>query len=150
MHTPTLTQKFVSLLFDQWQGTTGFIQHTEQVTSFYQGQCGAIMASCEKHLTGLATWKKPKAGMFLWLTVSDVVDTKQLIESQALANNVLLVPGQAFMPHDETTNTECWHVSVLRNSNSIVKQTLSNFLYLQTEFQSRNTGKNGSSYTTTS
>ena len=43
--------------------------------------------------------------MFLWLTVPDVVNTKKLIEAQALENNVLLVPGQAFMPNDEVTNT---------------------------------------------
>merc|ERR1711981_1067490 len=93
------------MLFDEWRGTGGFIEHTTRVTAFYQHQCDAIMESCEKHLSGLATWKKPKAGMFLWLTVPQVVDTKRLIESQALQNNVLLVPGQAFMPHDEVTNT---------------------------------------------
>ena len=34
-----------------------------------------------------------------------LVNTKNLIEAQALQNNVLLVPGQAFMPNDEVTNT---------------------------------------------
>ena len=110
MHTPTLNQELVSILFDEFEtsNTTsiqGFVNHTEKVTAFYKKQCDSIVQSCEKHLSGLATWNRPKAGMFLWLTIPGVKNTKTLIESKALENNVLLVPGQAFMPNDEVTNT---------------------------------------------
>merc|ERR1712178_579082 len=98
MHTSTLNQVFVAMLFDEWKGIPGFVQHAQQVTDFYRKQCDAIVESFEKHLSGLATWSRPKAGMFLWLTIDGIADTKTMVESQALKNNVLLVQGQAFMP----------------------------------------------------
>ena len=30
-------------------------------------RCLALLAAAELHLTGLATWRAPQAGMFLWV-----------------------------------------------------------------------------------
>merc|ERR1711879_1024773 len=100
---PSNNQIIISKLFDEW-GIPGYVEHTKKVTEFYRGQCEAIVRSCEKHLSGLATWKEPKAGMFLWITLLNVTDARVMIEEKALDKNVLLVPGQAFMPKDQVTS----------------------------------------------
>lgn len=32
-------------------------------------QAGVLLAACREHLSGLASWEVPTAGMFLWLTL---------------------------------------------------------------------------------
>ena len=57
------------------------------------------MASAETHLTGLAEWTEPSAGMFVWMKLP-VEDANSFIMEKARAAKVLLVPGQSFDPHD--------------------------------------------------
>ncbi|NXJ10448.1 AADAT protein, partial [Odontophorus gujanensis] len=45
---------------------------------------------------GLAEWYPPTAGMFLWIKIKGVSDTRQLIMEKALQKEVLLVPGGVF------------------------------------------------------
>ncbi len=60
-------------------------------------ECCNFQAAAERHLTGLCEWSKPDGGMFMWLKVIDVPDTWDMIMKRALENNVMLVPGKAFM-----------------------------------------------------
>jgi len=39
---------------------------------------------------GLAEWSEPVCGMFLWLKVNGVADTKDLIERKAVKKEVLV------------------------------------------------------------
>lgn len=96
MHTSSFTQLMVSELLHRW-GQDGFLQHVGGVIDFYRKQRDAMIGSAEKHLKDLAEWHDPAAGMFLWMKLKDVADTKQLIMEKALEKEVLLVPGQAFM-----------------------------------------------------
>lgn len=110
MHTSTLSQAIVSALFDQWaknnlenpnDGTVGFVDHCGGVVDFYVDRCAAIHESCERHLGDIASWDKPTAGMFLWVKINGISDTRNLIKDEALKNNVLAVDGQSFSPNDE-------------------------------------------------
>ena len=38
--------------------------------------------------TGLAEWNEPEAGMFLWIKLHGISDTKKMIEEKALAKEV--------------------------------------------------------------
>lgn len=42
---------------------------------------------------GLAEWHVPKAGMFLWIKVKGISDTKQLIEEKAIEREVKMGKG---------------------------------------------------------
>ncbi len=46
----------------------------------------------------MVTFNEPTAGMFLWLKVNGIEDTKKLIYEKALAKEVLLLPGSPFFP----------------------------------------------------
>ena len=76
----------------------GFDQHAQNVANFYSQRGQVMAAAAERHLTGLAEWTVPEAGMFLWFQLKGIADTKSLIENKAAKANVLLVPGQAFSP----------------------------------------------------
>ena len=57
-----------------------------------------MVKAAEKHLSGLCTWSIPEGGMFLWMNVPGVEDTRKMIYENAAAKNVLLIPGTFFVP----------------------------------------------------
>ena len=60
-----------------------------------------MIVAADKHLVGLVELGVPEAGMFLWLKLWGITDTKVLVEEKAAKANILLVPGQSFSPLDE-------------------------------------------------
>jgi tryptophan aminotransferase len=65
LQTSSLTQAIVHKLLDAW-GYEGFRIHTEQVSAFYRDKRDIFEAAIQRHLTGLAEWSSPEAGMFFW------------------------------------------------------------------------------------
>ena len=82
-------------LLESW-GPDGFSSHVDQVQSFYKEQRNHMLAAADRHLTGLAEWNEPQAGMFVWFKLNGISDTQSLIEQKARDANVLLVPGVCF------------------------------------------------------
>jgi len=109
LHPSGLSQMAATLLFRHWRvgeegGALGadFEAHLARIGAFYASQCDALMRAAAQHLVGrggepLASWARPSAGMFLWMRLVGVEDTMALM-SEAVARNVLLVPGAAFYP----------------------------------------------------
>lgn len=104
LHSCGLSQGLVSALFDEWasrnggDAVVGFEARMADVTAFYRSRCDVFISAAEKHLTGLATWTTPSAGMFVWLELLGVADSHALISEHAVSAKVLLVPGTSFMP----------------------------------------------------
>ncbi|KAG8504614.1 Kynurenine/alpha-aminoadipate aminotransferase, mitochondrial [Galemys pyrenaicus] len=88
-------QLLVSQLLHQW-GEEGFLAHVQRVIDFYSAQKDALLAAADKWLSGLAEWHVPTAGMFLWVKIKGISDTKQLIEEKAIKREILMVPGNCF------------------------------------------------------
>ena len=51
----------------------------------------------------MVTFTEPTAGMFVWLKVPGIPDTKKLIYEKALAQEVLFIPGNAFFVDQDKT-----------------------------------------------
>ena len=47
-------------------------------------------------IPGMVTFTEPTAGMFIWLKINGIRDTRKLIYEKALGQEVLLLPGSAF------------------------------------------------------
>jgi kynurenine/2-aminoadipate aminotransferase len=86
-------------LMKKW-GKSGFEEHVAEVQNFYKNQRDKMIKAADTHLTGLAEWDSPKAGMFLWMKLNGISDTQGLIEQKARQANVLLVPGKCFSNSD--------------------------------------------------
>lgn len=69
--------------------------------TFYGNKRDAIIKSADKWLKGLAEWTIPSAGMFLWIKILGMKDTRDIIEKKAVEKEVLLVPGFAFYSDQE-------------------------------------------------
>ncbi|XP_065345612.1 kynurenine/alpha-aminoadipate aminotransferase, mitochondrial-like [Cloeon dipterum] len=100
MHTSALSQAIVSSLLDEW-GSEKLLQHFKMIQQFYKGKRDCMLASADKHLKGLAEWSVPRAGMFLWIKVPGIADTKKLITEGGIEHGVILVPGKDFLAYDD-------------------------------------------------
>lgn len=97
-----VTQTIVAAMLRQW-GADGWRAHIDHVSHFYKARRDFFIRLCDEHLTGLATWSVPQGGMFLWFDVVGVKDTGALLTA-AIEQNVLLVPGAAFLPNGGTSS----------------------------------------------
>ncbi len=97
MQASTLSMTLAARLLQSW-GLARYHEQMKTVNAFYRSRRDVMQNAAEKHLTGLATWKVPSAGMFFWfdLSPSGVTDSAPLILDKARDALVLLAPGSAF------------------------------------------------------
>jgi kynurenine/2-aminoadipate aminotransferase len=96
VHAASLSQVMICDLLKRWD-IEGLERHTDTVVEFYRKQKDVMIAAATKWLTGLAEWSEPQAGMFLWLKLLGINDTRRLIQEKAFRKEILLVPGCVFM-----------------------------------------------------
>jgi len=63
----------------------------------YRERRDAMLSALSTHVAGLATWTRPRGGMFLLLTLPDGIDTAPLLPA-AMKAGVAFVPGGTFFP----------------------------------------------------
>jgi 2-aminoadipate transaminase len=69
----------------------------------YRGKRDAMLQALQEHLDGVATWSQPKGGLFVWLRLSEGVNTTTLLEA-AHAAGVTYLPGSNFSPEGKGAN----------------------------------------------
>jgi 2-aminoadipate transaminase len=69
--------------------------HVASIRARYRIHRDAMAASLDRHLTGLATWTRPRGGMFFWLELAGQVDAMALLP-KAVEAGVAFVPGAPF------------------------------------------------------
>ncbi|MFZ6845399.1 PLP-dependent aminotransferase family protein [Undibacterium sp. RuTC16W] len=100
LHTATLTQMVVyEVIKDGFLG-----EHIPTIRSFYSGQCDVMLNAMTKYFPEGVTWTRPEGGMFIWVTLPEHIDSKQLLD-EAIAQNVAFVPGGPFYANNPATNT---------------------------------------------
>lgn len=100
LHTATLNQM---LVYELWH--TGVIErHTPTIVSMYRERRNAMLAALSEHFPPGARWTEPRGGMFLWVTLPEPVNATDLL-SDALAEKVAFVPGEAFHADGSGRNT---------------------------------------------
>ena len=63
------TQVIGHALLSKW-GPEGLRAHTARVAGFYRAKRDVFAAAMTRHLTGLAEWSVPEAGMFFWFVAT--------------------------------------------------------------------------------
>ncbi|KAI7906487.1 pyridoxal phosphate-dependent transferase [Cokeromyces recurvatus] len=94
-----LPQAITYTLLEKW-GHEGFFLHVNRVADFYREKRDQFIECLNRQLKGRAEWIVPNAGMFVWLRLlGGITDSYDLVMTKALKENVLAIPGIAFMPH---------------------------------------------------
>lgn len=69
--------------------------HLLMLRAEYRNRKAAMQRALEQHLGDIATWTDPEGGFFVWVTLTNGVNTAELFEV-ALAEGVAFIPGNAF------------------------------------------------------
>jgi 2-aminoadipate transaminase len=69
----------------------------------YRAKRDAMLQALAEHLTGVATWSRPRGGLFIWVRLPEAVDTSHLLEA-AHAAGVTYLPGRHFSPEGKGAN----------------------------------------------
>ena len=100
LHTAQLTQMVVYEVIKD-----GFLsEHIPTIRTLYAKQCNAMLEAMRKHFPEGVRWTKPEGGMFIWVTLPEHMDSKQLLD-EAIQQNVAFVPGGPFYANNPEKNT---------------------------------------------
>ena len=81
-----------------------FEKNLEKTIELYRGKRDVMLASLEKYMPEGVTWTKPDGGLFLFITLPEGYDAKELFQ-MAIDQNVAFVIGEAFFCDGTGTNT---------------------------------------------
>ncbi len=100
LHTAQLTQMVVYEVIKD-----GFLsEHIPTIRTLYAKQCNAMLDAMSRHFPEGVQWTKPEGGMFIWVTLPEHMDSKQLLD-EAIQQNVAFVPGGPFYANNPAKNT---------------------------------------------
>jgi 2-aminoadipate transaminase len=69
----------------------------------YRAKRDAMLEALDKYLNGVATWSRPRGGLFIWVRLPEGTDTTKLLEA-AHAAGVTYLPGANFSPEGKGAN----------------------------------------------
>jgi 2-aminoadipate transaminase len=92
LESSAMTQRAVAAYLD----TGCFPHHLERLRHEYGRRRNAMLAAMERYFPSEASWTRPAAGMFVWVTLPDGVDTAKLLSVAVEEEKVAFIPGQAF------------------------------------------------------
>jgi DNA-binding transcriptional MocR family regulator len=79
-------------------------RHLERLNETHGKRYQAMLEALDEHLGSLATWTRPKGGLFVWVTLRQDIDTWEMFK-HAVDRKVAYIPGGAFAVQGGHNNT---------------------------------------------
>jgi len=100
LHTSTFNQ-----IMAYEVGHGGFLdKHVHLIRDVYRERRNVMLDALEEHMPEGVRWTHPQGGLFLWATLPECLDTKDVLV-KAVEQKVAFVPGGSFFPGGGGTNT---------------------------------------------
>jgi 2-aminoadipate transaminase len=93
LHTSSINQLCVSRYLDKFS----LDDDIKRIAQFYRGRRDVMLAAMEQEFPAGVTWTHPKGGLFIWVTLPEALDAKELL-NKCLEHEVAFVPGGPFFP----------------------------------------------------
>ena len=77
--------------------------HLKAITAAHGERRDTILGALETHLADVARWSKPDGGVFVWVSLPEGLDTKEMFH-QAIEQRVAYIPGGVFSVDGSTKN----------------------------------------------
>ena len=100
VHSSNLSQYIVYKYFVKGE----LDSHIEKICQNYRNKRDIMVAAMSKHFPGEVHWNVPKGGLFIWVTLPEGINTKEILE-MALAKKVAFIPGAPFFVSGGGENT---------------------------------------------
>ena len=92
-----ISQSVLLAILEEW-GDEGFEKQISKLCKSYTRRRDALLKAMDEHLSDLATWTIPNAGMFIWIRIHGSKDTREDCIDTMLNARVVMVPGGSFQP----------------------------------------------------
>jgi 2-aminoadipate transaminase len=89
------TQRVISRLLD----TISIDSHLDALRGIYRARRDAMLSALGRHFPEEARWRRPAAGLFVWVELPGVPDTLEALRSGIEREGVTFLPGEAFEVH---------------------------------------------------
>jgi DNA-binding transcriptional MocR family regulator len=100
LQTNTMSQRELALFLDQYD----LDEHIEKIIAVYRRRRDLMFKTMEESFPEGVEWTHPEGGLFLWVTLPEHMNTKELME-KAVERKVAFVPGGSFFPNGGVHNT---------------------------------------------
>jgi 2-aminoadipate transaminase len=89
------TPSFTQLILAEYINRGGMKQSIKRAIERYRPKLAAMLSALKKYMPSEVKWSEPTGGMFLWLTLPEKIDTKEIFMT-AIEHNVAYVIGRPF------------------------------------------------------
>jgi len=89
------TPSFSQLILAEYISRGRMKRSIEKAIQRYRPKLEAMLTALDKYMPKEVKWSKPTGGMFLWLTLPERIDTKEIFMT-AIEHNVAYVIGRPF------------------------------------------------------
>ena len=83
----------MSILAKMLERPGWLLSHVTSLQQAMRSRCAALLAAAEKHLAGVATWRPPHAGMFLWVELNAEREPAALLQVMLRTRQTLPTPA---------------------------------------------------------
>ncbi len=100
LHTSTLGQMQLSAYLDRFD----IGENIQRTIELYRDRRDTMLSSMHEHFPPGVSWTRPEGGMFVWVTLPEHLNARDLLVT-CLEKNVAFVPGGPFFPNGGNENT---------------------------------------------
>jgi 2-aminoadipate transaminase len=98
------TPSFTQLILAEYIRRGKMKESIDRAIECYRPKLDAMLGALERHMPADVKWSKPTGGMFIWLTLPERIDTREIFMT-AIEHNVAYVIGQPFHCDHSGSNT---------------------------------------------
>lgn len=98
------TNTFGQYIVNEYLESGQYEEHIKLIRKTYEFRRDCMLAAMKKHLPPTLSWNRPDGGMFLWVTLPEGSNAKDIL-LRCIERDVAFVPGQEFFPDGSGGNT---------------------------------------------
>jgi DNA-binding transcriptional MocR family regulator len=90
----------------------------------YRLRRDAMIAALEKHFPAGARWRRPAAGVFVWVELPEGVDAGEVLRVALEEERVVFVPGHAFAADGSRTGSHCMRLNFSHSTPEVIEEAV--------------------------
>jgi len=118
INTATLAQRGAARFFDGGH----LPAHLAMLRREYRVRRDTMLAALEKHFPAGTRWRKPSAGVFIWVELPEGTDAGEVLRVAIEQEGVVFVPGHAFAADGSRTASNCMRLNFSHSTPEMIEE----------------------------
>jgi len=118
INTATLAQRGAARFFDGGH----LPAHLTMLRREYRLRRDTMLAALETHFPAGTRWRKPSAGVFVWVELPEGTDAGEVLRVAIEQEGVVFVPGHAFAADGSRTASNCMRLNFSHSTPDVIEE----------------------------